>query len=153
MKLRLATIGYEQATVASFLETLRGAGIDLLVDVRAAARSRRPGFAKTALAANLSTAGIEYLHLPGLGTPAAGRTAARGGDFEGMKAVFLDHLQTPQAIAGLHALRELVQSGRNVCILCLEADPTHCHRSLVADAFTAQTPADIEHLHPDESQE
>ena len=49
----LATIGYEAATVASLLEALRAEGVELLVDVRAVASSRRPGFAKTRLAANL----------------------------------------------------------------------------------------------------
>ena len=77
---RLATIGYEGASVADFLDALRGANSDLLVDVRAVAMSRRPGFAKTALAANLRDAGIDYLHLRQLGTPADGRAAARGGD-------------------------------------------------------------------------
>jgi uncharacterized protein (DUF488 family) len=64
----LATIGYEGASVADFLDALHRAKVDLLVDVRAVAMSRRPGFAKTALAANLRDAGIDYLHLRQLGT-------------------------------------------------------------------------------------
>ena len=73
----IATIGYEGTTVASFQEALRAASIDLLIDVRALASSRRPGFAKTRLAANAKEAGAEYLHLRALGTPADGRAAAR----------------------------------------------------------------------------
>lgn len=140
----LATIGYESATVRSFLDALREAEIELLVDVRAVASSRRPGFAKTALAANLAGAGIEYLHLRALGTPAEGRAAARAGKHDEMRAIFLDHLATPAAQDALASLAELVSSGRRVCILCFEADPGHCHRSLVADAL--EPSARVRHL-------
>lgn len=146
----LATIGYEAATVQSFLDALRQAGVELLVDVRAAARSRRPGFAKTRLTANLQDAGIGYLHLPELGTPADGRASARSGDHARMKAVFREHLQTLHAQAGLDALVALVESGQQVCILCLEAEPEHCHRSLVAEAVAARLRVPVTHLHPEE---
>ena len=142
----LATVGYEHATVPVFLTTLEAAGVDLLVDVRAAARSRRLGFAKTRLAENLATIGIPYLHLPGLGTPAEGRAAARAGDHAGMHVVFREHLATDAAQADLERLIELIGSHRKVCILCLEADPAHCHRSLVAEAAAARIPLRIEHL-------
>lgn len=147
---RIATIGYENATVRGFLDVLRNAGVDLLVDVRAVARSRRPGFAKTRLAANLQEAGIEYLHLPGLGTPAEGRAAARAGDTAQMQSIFREHLKTPAAEAALDALIALVQSDRNVCILCLEAEPEQCHRRLVADAVAARSGVGIEHLRVEE---
>ena len=144
----LATIGYEGATVASFLDALRAAGIGLLVDVRALASSRRPGFAKTRLAANLAEAGIDYLHLRGLGTPAEGRAAARAGRHEEMRRVFAEQLATPDAQAELDVLAGLVQGERRVCILCFEADPRHCHRSLVAAALAERMPLVVEHLHP-----
>ena len=142
----VATIGYEDATVKRFLAALQDAEVELVVDVRALASSRRPGFAKTALAANLSGAGIEYLHLRGLGTPAEGRATARAGRHDEMHAVFAEHLATPSAQTDLEALATLVSSGRRVCLLCLEADPTHCHRSLVADALAERVPAQITHL-------
>ena len=144
----LATIGYEGATVASFLDALRAARIGLLVDVRALASSRRPGFAKTRLAANLAEAGIDYLHLRGLGTPAEGRAAARAGRHEEMRRVFAEQLATPDAQAELDVLAGLVQGERRVCILCFEADPRHCHRSLVAAALAVRMPLVVEHLHP-----
>ncbi|HEU0015384.1 MAG TPA: DUF488 domain-containing protein [Longimicrobium sp.] len=144
----LATIGYENATVPRFLDALREAGVDLLVDVRAVASSRRPGFAKSRLAANLAGAGIEYLHLRGLGTPAEGRAAARAGRHEEMHAVFREHLRTPEAQADLETLAELVRSGRRACLLCLEADPAHCHRSLVAQALAERLPVRVTHLSP-----
>jgi uncharacterized protein (DUF488 family) len=144
----LATIGYEDTTVPRFLETLREAGVELLVDVRAVAGSRRPGFAKTKLSANVGEIGIGYLHLRGLGTPAEGRAAARAGRHDEMHAIFLRHLSTAESQAELHALADLVRSGKRVCLLCLEADPAHCHRSLVADALAELVPVKIEHLRP-----
>ncbi|HEX8431888.1 MAG TPA: DUF488 domain-containing protein [Longimicrobium sp.] len=142
----LATIGYESATVRSFLDALAEAGTELLVDVRAVASSRRPGFAKTRLTGNLAEAGIEYLHLRDLGTPAEGRAAARAGKHDEMRSIFLDHLATPAAQDALATLAALVSSGRRVCILCFEADPAHCHRSLVADALQALVSARVLHL-------
>jgi uncharacterized protein (DUF488 family) len=144
----LATIGYENTTVPRFLETLKGAGVDLLVDVRAVASSRRPGFAKTKLAENVGTVGIEYLHLRGLGTPADGRAAARAGRHEEMRAIFMEHMETSEAQDELERLAELVRAGRRVCLLCLEADPTHCHRSMVAEALQELVPVQVQNLAP-----
>jgi uncharacterized protein (DUF488 family) len=147
----VATIGYEAATVRTFLEALTAHRIELLVDVRAVASSRRPGFAKSALAANLQGAGIEYLHLRGLGTPAEGRAAARAGRHAEMRKIFHHHLATAGAQAELETLAEIVRSGRRVCLLCLEADPAHCHRSMVATALASVMPMRVAHLAPTES--
>ena len=144
----LATIGYEAATVQSFLAALRGAKVELVVDVRAVASSRRPGFSKTPLAANLQGAGVDYLHLRGLGTPATGRAAARAGRHGEMQAIFQRHLAGPDAEAELVALADIVHAGRRVCLLCFEADPAHCHRSLVARALHALVPVKTIHLRP-----
>jgi uncharacterized protein (DUF488 family) len=146
----VATIGYEAATMDRFLAALRAEGVELLVDVRALASSRRPGFAKTALAANLAEAGIEYLHLRGLGTPADGRAAARAGRHAEMQRIFLEHLETRAAEADLDRLADLVRGGRRVCLLCFEADPAHCHRSLVAKALGDRLPIEVHHLAPQE---
>jgi uncharacterized protein (DUF488 family) len=142
----LATVGYEGATVDSFLDALRAAGVELLVDVRAVAMSRRPGFAKSRLAANLAGAGIEYRHLRALGTPAAGRAAARAGRHAEMRAVFAGQLATAAAQEALGEVAALVRDGRRVCLLCFEADPAHCHRALVADALAARLPLAVTHL-------
>ena len=130
----LYTIGYEGATVASFLDALR-AKVELLVDVRALASSRRPGFAKTALAANLASIDIEYLHLRGLGTPADGRAAARAGRYDEMKRIFLEHMTEDVAQEELERLAGIIRGSRPVCLMCFEADPSHCHRSIVVDAL------------------
>jgi uncharacterized protein (DUF488 family) len=142
----IATIGYEGATIASFQDALRDARIDLLVDVRALASSRRPGFAKTRLAANAKEAGAEYLHLRALGTPSDGRAAARAGRHEEMRRIFREQLATPEAQAELALVADLVRQGRRVCLLCFEARPEHCHRNIVADALKQIVPAEILHL-------
>jgi uncharacterized protein (DUF488 family) len=146
--LEVATVGYQGATVHTFLQALRDARIELLVDVRAVASSRRPGFAKSALAANLQAAGIDYLHLRALGTPAPGRAAARGGRHTEMRRIYLAHLDMPDAQSALEALADIVRSRRRVCLLCFEAEAAHCHRSLVADALSALVPLRVTHLAP-----
>jgi uncharacterized protein (DUF488 family) len=148
----IATVGYQGTTVQHFLRALQHARVDLLVDVRAVASSRRPGFSKTALAANLGGIGVEYLHLRGLGTPAEGRAAARAGQHDSMRKIFLEHLATSAAQAELATLADLVRSGRRVCLLCFEADPGHCHRSLVATALTALRPVQVTHLAPEDEE-
>ena len=145
----LYTIGYQASTVADFLRTLSEAGVQLLIDVRRVASSRRPGFAKTALKANLDSAGIEYRHLRSVGTPADGRAAARAGNHAGMKKIFLEHLQSAEAVEGLRELRDLLEGPMTVCIMCFEHDPMHCHRSLVATALQDTMPLQVVHLIPD----
>lgn len=144
--LTIFTIGYENATVAGFQDALREAKIDLLVDVRAVASSRRPGFAKTALAANASAAGAEYLHLRALGTPADGRAAARAGKPEEMKKIFRTQLATDEAQEQLAQVADLVKQGRQVVLLCLEADAQVCHRSIVAAEVARLTGAKVVNL-------
>lgn len=132
----------------SFLAALRAAGTELVVDVRAVASSRRPGFSKTRLAANLAEAGIGYVHLRGLGTPAKGRAAARAGKFAELRRIYQKHLATLEAKAELAELAELVRSGQRVCLLCFEHDPAHCHRTMVAAALAKRIPIQVEHLSP-----
>jgi uncharacterized protein (DUF488 family) len=144
----VATIGYEGATMPRFLDALRGGRVQLVVDVRAVTSSRRPGFSKSALAEHLQEAGIEYLHLRPLGTPADGRAAARAGRFDELREIYTQHLSTTDARVALESLAELVRSGRRVCLLCYEADPAHCHRSMVAEALNELVPVRADHLSP-----
>jgi uncharacterized protein (DUF488 family) len=144
----LATIGYEGATMQGFLAALAEAGVELLVDVRAVASSRRPGFSKTRLAANLEEAGIAYLHLRALGTPSDGRAAARAGRHDEMREIFREQLETRGAREELEVLAGIVTGGRRVALLCFEADPAHCHRTLVADALGRLVPVRVAHLRP-----
>ena len=94
---RLFTIGYEQTPAKAVLDELEHAGVKLLVDVRAVAASRRPGFSRTSSRPGLDERGISYLHLRGLGTPKDGREAARSGKFDLLHKIYAAHLKTPQA--------------------------------------------------------
>ncbi|MBW6400437.1 DUF488 domain-containing protein [Roseomonas sp. HJA6] len=127
------TVGYENTTPAGLISALQDSGVRVLVDVRALANSRKPGFAKTALSAALEQAGIGYLHLRALGTPAEGRASVRSGKPAEMRRIFARHLAGTEAQAALANLSDLARQQR-VCLLCLEADPQHCHRTLVAEA-------------------
>ncbi len=123
--------------------------------MRAVASSRRPGFAKTALAANLASAGIDYLHLRDLGTPAEGRAAARAGRHAEMHAIFRDHLSTAEAQSALTTLAAIVREGRHVCLLCFEAEPAECHRTLVVEALKSahKLPLAVTDLRPEPEEE
>ena len=105
----LFTIGYEQTPAKAVLDELQAAGVKLLVDVRAVAASRRPGFSKNQLAAGLDERGISYLHLKGLGTPKSGREAARSGKFRLLHKIYSAHLKTAQAKEELDELSALVK--------------------------------------------
>lgn len=144
----LHTIGYEQATQPALLDELQRAGVGLLVDVRAVAASRKPGFSKRQLAAGLDERGIGYLHLQKLGTPAEGRQAARSGDFATLWRIYERHLQTPAAQEELDALAALVTSGKPVCLLCFERDVNHCHRKRIAELIVERTGARVDNLAP-----
>lgn len=144
---RIWTIGYEGTSAERFVDALRASGVELLVDVRAVASSRRPGFAKSRLAANVEAAGMRYLHLRDLGTPADGRAAARAGRHQEMRRVFAAHLATERARDALAQLADIVRGGTRACLLCFEADPAHCHRSLIVDALVDAVPSlDVVHL-------
>jgi len=127
----LFTIGYEQAKPAAVLDELRRAKIELLVDTRAVAASRRPGFSKRQLAASLEEAGISYIHLQKLGTPAEGRAAARGGDTVALWRIYDKHIRKPEAQQELGELIALIKSGKRIALLCYCRDPKTCHRSRV----------------------
>ena len=144
----LATIGYQGATPDSFHHAVKNAGVELLVDIRAVASSRRPGFSKSKLSAGLADVGIGYLHLRALGTPADGRAAARSGKHAEMRAIFVAHMATPEAQSALEDLAALIRAGTRVCILCFEADPLHCHRNIVASMLADMVPLEIVHLIP-----
>ncbi len=144
----LYTIGYEGATIPTFIAALKDAGVALVLDVRAVPASRKKGFSKTQLAAHLAEAGIGYRHLRGLGTPKCGREAAHSGDRETFERVFLSHMQEPEALLDLGEAIELAQ-GQSACLLCLEREPEHCHRLIVAQRMAKESGFEIRHLFVD----
>jgi uncharacterized protein (DUF488 family) len=144
----LFTIGYEHATSDAVLGELEKAKIDLLVDVRAVAASRRPGFSKRQLAAGLDERGIAYLHLRALGTPKEGRLAARAGHADEMLRIYEKHLKTVAAREGLDELTALVKPRKRICLMCYERDFHICHRQRVAELICERTGAKVENLVP-----
>jgi uncharacterized protein (DUF488 family) len=141
----LLTIGYEACVVDSVVAAVRQAGGAHLLDVRAVPQSRKPGFSKRLLAGTMQAAGIAYTHLPGLGTPKAGRIAARAGDAATMHRIFDAHMQTLPAQADLERA-VAIAAETTVCLLCFERDHTQCHRSIVAELIQARTGQKIHHL-------
>jgi|SRR5665213_3615691 len=144
----LFTIGYEQARAAAVLDELKRAKIDLLVDTRAVAASRRPGFSKRQLAAALDELGIAYIHLQKLGTPAEGRAAAKSGDLDTLWRVYDKHIKKPEAQEALGELLALIKSKRRVALLCYCRDPNACHRSRIVANVKKRARVKVEDLIP-----
>ena len=142
--MRIFTIGYEGATVGDFLAALQKAGVERVIDVRALPLSRRPGFSKTPLRSALEEAGIEYVHLKALGTPAEGRTAARAGRHEDLERIYAGQLELPEAMAQSAQMLELARE-KPSALLCMERQPAHCHRTLLLDAVARD--AEVVHLY------
>ena len=143
-KSTLFTIGYEKAKPDAVLGELKRAKVKLLVDARAVAASRRPGFSKRQLAATLDEEGIGYLHLQKLGTPDEGRQAARAGKLDTLWRIYAKHLKTPEAVEAMDALVAIVKSGQAVCVLCYERDKACCHRSRIAEIVRQRTGVAVE---------
>ena len=145
---KLFTIGYEKAKPDALMAELKRARVKLLVDTRAVAASRKPGFSKRQLAATLDENGIAYLHLQKLGTPDAGRQAARAGKLETLWRIYAKHLKTPEAIEAMDELVSIVKSGQSVCLLCYERDKDCCHRTRIAEVVNERTGVSVVDLAP-----
>ena len=143
--MKLATIGYERETQGAVIERLKAAGVEVVVDVRAVASSRRAGFSKTLLAASLNAAGIGYVHLRQLGTPKPGRDAARKGKIGEMTEIFEAHMAEPQAQLELAKATEIARE-KKTALLCYEADAAGCHRTIVARRIRDALGCEIEDL-------
>lgn len=134
------TIGHSTRSLDELVALLRAHGVERVVDVRTVPRSRRhPHFWREALAESLPRNGIEYLHLRRLGglrkpwKEGSPNGAWRNESFHG----YADHMQTDEFAAALAELIELARHGR-VAVMCAEAVPWRCHRSLIADALVAR---------------
>ena len=130
------TLGHSTRPIDEFLALLQAHGVTQLVDVRTVPHSRRnPQYDTVALARSLRAAGIGYVHAPGLGgfrrtTPDSPNAGWRNLSFRG----YADYMQTPAFDAELTALIELARTDR-IALMCAEAVPWRCHRSLIADAL------------------
>jgi uncharacterized protein (DUF488 family) len=138
--MRIFTIGYENATVGEFLAALQEAGVKRVIDIRAVPNSRRPGFSKTPLGNALAEAGIDYVHLRALGTPADGRAAARAGRQADLERIYAGQLELPEAIAQSAQMIDLAGE-KPSALLCYERDPATCHRTLLLSAVAPDAEA------------
>lgn len=141
--MRIFTIGYEGATMAEFLAALQDAGVRRVIDVRALPLSRRPGFSKTPPSGALAEAGIDYVHLKALGTPAEGRAAARAGRQADLERIYSGQLELAEAIAQSAQMLALAEELPSA-LLCFERDPAECHRTLLLDAVAPDV--EVTHL-------
>ncbi len=138
MRKTLFTIGYEGLESRQLTDALKDAGVGLLADVRAVANSRKRGFSKGALKAGIEEAGLAYAHLRALGTPKAGREAARGHDAALMRRIYCEAvLDTADGGLALDELAALAEAAPT-CLLCFERDPERCHRRVLAERLAAR---------------
>ena len=137
------TIGYQGASLERLVETLAAADVTVLIDTRERPTSRRPEFRRKSLDAALAAAGIRYLSVPALGAPRELRAVVSDWDrfadgYRGRLALVREELEQ---------LLPLVVSER-VCLLCFEADPLACHRSLLAHEIEGLLDVPTIHLRP-----
>jgi uncharacterized protein (DUF488 family) len=141
----LATIGYERSTLDDFVATLVHSGVEVLVDIRDRAQSRRPGFSKTALSYALGQSGISYIHFRELGDPKEGREAARQGRLDLFREIFREVMSTNDAKLALAEIGRLAAENK-VCLMCYERDHNQCHRKIVADHLSRTLSCKTLHL-------
>jgi len=139
--LQLFTIGYQTKKVDEVVLQLKASQVEILCDVRRNPVSRKPGFSKKRLADSLSRAGIEYRHFPALGISSAQRRMAT--DRLGREKLLSDYqnlqLQDdPEAIRATTEILHLIESEKNVALLCFEADLNQCHRKPLAEHLSAR---------------
>ena len=130
------TIGHSTRALAEFIGLLQAHGVSRVVDVRTVPRSRHnPQFNKDSLPLALEQAGLRYVHIPGLGGLRHAKRDSlnlgwRNASFRG----YADYMQTPEFETSLEELIQLAKQDR-IAIMCAEAVPWRCHRSLIADAL------------------
>jgi uncharacterized protein (DUF488 family) len=140
------TVGHSNRPLAEFVRLLQAPGVTLVVDVRKMPGSRRnPQFGRDTLPPALRQAGIGYVHLPGLGglrrrRPDSPNTGWENASFQG----YADYMLTPEFERSLQELLERVR-GERAALMCAEAVPWRCHRSLIADALVVRGVA-VEHI-------
>lgn len=142
----ILTIGHSTRPLETFERLLNAHGVTLLVDVRTVPRSRHnPQFNTDALPVTVKEVGIKYIHMPGLGglrhpRPDSVNSAWENNSFRG----FADYMQTPEFDKNIVELIELARHDI-AALMCAEAVPWRCHRSLIADALVARGIA-VEHI-------
>jgi uncharacterized protein (DUF488 family) len=128
------TIGYQSRTPNDLIHALHEAGVELLVDVRIRPQSRKPGFSKRTLGAELEAAGIAYEHVGELGTPYPIRDHFRAGDIETGAKLYREHLLNDAS----DELEQLAVRAADTptALLCFEFQPAECHRRVITQELT-----------------
>lgn len=139
MRTEIRTTGYQGESIERFMNKLRSAGIEVLIDVRGLALSRKRGFSKRALKENLELHGIAYMHVPGLGMPKELR--AKRHDLSDNAPILNAYDQLLPSRQDL--IEELMEAiaGRKGCLMCFEADESQCHRSRLSTYLSARYPS------------
>jgi uncharacterized protein (DUF488 family) len=133
------TVGHSTRSLQDFIDLLAGHAVARVMDVRTVPRSRRnPQFNRDTLPGALARAGIAYTHVPGLGGfrhthPGSPNGGWRNASFRG----YADYMQTPEFAENLAILIDQAKRER-IALMCAEAVPWRCHRSLIADALAAR---------------
>ena len=141
----LFTIGYSGHTPESFVERLKDAGVETLVDVRERPLSRKPGFSKKSLKQFVEDNGIGYVHLRELGVPRELRDEfKKGWSRKEYLAAFRRYLR--KRTDALKPLDELMHQSA-CCLMCLEHDVEECHRSIVAEMLAAKVSSEMKTIH------
>jgi uncharacterized protein (DUF488 family) len=133
--LNLYTLGYEGVDVDSYVQTLKGAGVGIVADVRETPWSHKRSFCKNILSAELSKVGIEYVHVKSAGNPKENRRTAI--DMADCLRRYKDFLRdNPAGVMDLlRVLRMAAARNLSVCLTCFERDVHDCHRSILVDAM------------------
>ena len=142
----ILTVGHSDRSLETFVRILNVYRVTVVVDVRKMPRSRRnPQFNQYALPQGLHGVGINYMHMPGLGglrrpRPDSPNTGWRNASFQG----YADYMLTPEFEQSLHELLECVCE-QSAVLMCAEAVPWRCHRSLIADSLVVRD-ISVEHI-------
>lgn len=148
------TIGHSTRPIDEFVELLRVNGVKQLIDIRTIPKSRHnPQFNGETLAKSLRAARIRYLHLKELGGLRRAKSDSinlgwRNASFRG----YADYMQTPEFAEALERAIKLAE-GRPTALMCAEAVPWRCHRSLVADALLVRGIPPLEIIGPTKPKE
>jgi uncharacterized protein (DUF488 family) len=133
--LDLYTLGYQGVDVNTYVRKLKAAGVGIVADVRETPWSHKRGFCKNFLSAELSKAGIEYIHVKSAGNPKDNRRTAP--DMAECLRRYRRYLnENPKGVADLiEVIRTSASRNRTVCLTCFEKDVQDCHRSILVDAM------------------
>ena len=134
------TIGYERLLPDALVAELEAAGLRRLIDVRRRPQSRRPGMSKTKLGERLERHGIAYEPRRELGTPEDIRMLYRQGATARAARAYREHLER-EAGDHVNALLADLRSGPPTVLMCLEAEPSHCHRRVICEALREREPS------------